>query len=194
MAFSTDIDTMAETDTQTTDQQIVVAVTRQIKMGSEKFYEDWVSRTVALASQYEGYMGANIIRPPSGSRQYTTIYRFNNHINAGRWQSSDAHAKAVAEVENVIEGETTRDVMTGLEVWFDPPSASHKPPTKWKMAMTLFTVVYVLINLLTLLVGPLLSDLPKPLQSFVIIAIQIVIMTYYLMPKVNQWLAKWLFK
>jgi len=175
-------------------EQVVVAVTRTIKAGHEADYEAWVSNVVKVADTFAGYMGANVIRPSKGERRYTTIYRFNNHTNAAAWQMSDNHANEVAKIENIIEGETTRDVMTGLEVWFDPPTPAHKAPTKWKMAFILFTVVYVLINTFTMILGPYIGHLPKPLQSFIIIAIQIIVMTYYLMPRINVWFAKWLFK
>jgi antibiotic biosynthesis monooxygenase (ABM) superfamily enzyme len=174
-------------------EQVAVAVTRTIKAGCEENYEAWISRIVPLADTFEGYMGANVIRPPKGDRRYTTIYRFNNHANAAAWQTSAVHEKAVAEINDIVEGETTRDVMTGLEVWFDPPTPAHKAPTKWKMALVLFTVVFVLINTFSAILSPYIGHLPRPLQSFIIIAIQIILMTYYLMPKINAWLAKWLF-
>lgn len=176
------------------DELVAVSVTRNIKPGREKEYEAWITRVSKVAAKFEGYMGANVIRPPIGHLQYTTIYRFNNHTNAAAWQISDEHAKEIEAVSHLIEGDTTRRQMTGLEVWFDSTAPINNAPTKWKMALILFCVVYVLINTFTVLLEPFINHLPRSIQLFIIVFIQIVLMTYYLMPKINALFSRWLFK
>ena len=186
---------MSESTNQS-NEQVVVAVSRTVKAGHEAEYEAWVSKIAGLAAQFQGYMGANIFRPSAGSRGYTTIYRFDTHAHAAAWQASSEHAQTVAEIAHIIEGHESRNMMSGLEVWFDQTNAiSPTPhPSRWKMSVVLFSVVFVLLNTLLIVLSPILSDWPRFAQTALVVGIQVILMTYVIMPRVNSLLAKWLFK
>lgn len=178
------------------NEQVVVAVSRTVKAGCEAEYEAWVSKIAGLAARFQGYMGANIFRPSAGSREYTTIYRFDTHAHAAAWQTSPEHAQTVAEVAYLIEGQENRNMLSGLEVWFDQKNTvSPAPqPSRWKMSLVLFSVVFVLLNTLLTVLNPLLSNWPRLAQTALVVGIQVILMTYLIMPRVNRLLAKWLFK
>lgn len=174
-------------------EQVVVAVTRTVAAGRQAEYEQWLSGISKIAATFPGYLGAQVLKPPAGGQKYTNIYRFNNHENAARWQTSDEHHQAVSQIGHLVIGETLRDTMTGLEVWFEQPN-QQKHPTKWKMAIVLFFVVFTLIVILSTLLQPVIGNWPRFGQTAVIVAIQVCLMTYFVMPRVNKLLAKWLFK
>ena len=176
--------------------QVVVAVSRTIVLGREQEYEAWVSKIAKLATQFQGYMGANIFRPSQGSRKYTTVYRFDDHKNAAAWQTSSEHMNAIAEISSIVEGEDIRQVMSGLEVWFDQQDKiSPQPyPARWKMSTVLFCVVFLLLNTLLSVLAPVIGSWPKLLQTAVVVGMQVILMTYVIMPRINLLLAKWLYK
>lgn len=176
--------------------QVVVAVSRKVIKGHEHEYEAWVNKIAKLAAGFRGYMGANIFRPSSGSRIYTTIYRFDNHQHAAAWQTSEEHIAAVSEIAPIVEGEEDRSTLTGLEVWFDRDDVASPPPhpIRWRMSVVLFSVVFVLLNTLLTLLAPAIGNWPRLMQTALVVGIQVILMTYLIMPKVNLLLAKWLYK
>ena len=84
---------------------------------------------------------------------------------------------------------------TGLEFWFDLPELPvNKHPSPHKMALVLITVVYVLVIMLNPLLAPVLVDTSLWLRTAVIVVLQVLLMTYLVMPRVTRLLHSWIFK
>jgi len=85
--------------------------------------------------------------------------------------------------------------VTGLETWFDLPEVpAAKTPSPHKMALVLIVVVFVLVWALNLLLGPVMAGWPLPLRVLTIATIQVLLMTYLVMPRVTRLLKPWLFR
>jgi heme-degrading monooxygenase HmoA len=48
-----------------------------VKAGSESRYEAWLKEVTPIAQTFPGHRGVNFIRPPKGSRSYTTVLHFD---------------------------------------------------------------------------------------------------------------------
>lgn len=174
---------------------VTVSVSRRVTPGREQDYEAWVHGIAAAASAFPGHQGVNVHRPSAqtGGR-YVLIYRFDSDAHAKAWETSEERAHWIARLEGITEGEGDRKRVTGLEVWFDlpeVPAAAHAP--RWKMSLVLIAVVFALVYPLQLIVLPLTPDWPHWLRTLTIAVIQVLLMTYLVMPRVTALLKPWLF-
>lgn len=176
---------------------VTVSISRRAIPGSEEAYEDWLHGVIAAAATFPGHMGVNILRPSvqTGGR-YVLIYRFDSWANCQTWEDSDTRADWVAKLDGLVEGDAEKRRVTGLEAWFDlpeipVPAAKHAP--RWKMAVVLVAVVFVVVYPLQLIVLPLTGSWPHWTRTLTIAVIQVLLMTYVLMPRVTKALRGWLF-
>ncbi len=175
---------------------VTVSISRKAKPGREAEYEAWISGVIDAASEYPGHQGSNVLRPTAATgNRYVLIYRFDNYENCQNWESSELRKEWLDKLEPLIEGEAEVQRGTGLEFWFDLPELPvNKHPSPHKMALVLITVVYVLVIMLNLLLAPMLVDANLWLKSAVIVILQVLLMTYLVMPRVTRLLHSWLFK
>ena len=79
-------------------------------------------------------------------------------------------------------------------MWFDPPAGTTVPqPIRWRMAVVLGVVVYVLVLAFGAVASALLGDLAFPLRLAIVIAVEITLMTYVILPRVTRYLASWIY-
>lgn len=175
---------------------VTVSIARKIKPGFETEYEEWEKDVISEASKFPGYMGTNFLRPNSATEnKYIIIYRFDSYQSACRWEDSTERKKWLDEVEPYLDGKPVKQKVTGLEAWFELPEIeAAKPAPRYKMAIVLTVTLYILSVGLNLLLRPVLKDVPLPVNILVILIINVVLMTWVVMPKVTYWLRNWLYK
>ncbi|MCW2309110.1 antibiotic biosynthesis monooxygenase [Rhodobium gokarnense] len=177
-------------------EPVTVSVARKVLPGREAAYEEWIKGISAAASSFPGHMGLNVLRPSARTNhEYVLIYRFDTYEHGRAWEESEERAHWLEKLADVTAGETTMKKVTGLEFWFDLPAvpAAAKAP-QWKMALVLIAVVFVLVYPLQLTVGAWLAGGPFWLRVLVIVVLQVLLMTYVVMPRVTALLKGWLFK
>ena len=175
---------------------VTVVVTRRVRAGHEDAYERWLRRLLQDATALPGYLGANVQRPVpgSGSREYTSIFRFDSVAHLRAFEASDLRRRALAEVAAHVEADATWDRLTGLEVWFTPPPGTVAPnPSRARMALLMILVVYGLVMSIGALVGVAFAGAPAPARLLITITIEVLLMTYVLMPRLTRWLARWIY-
>jgi len=175
---------------------VTVSISRRVLPEHDGDYEDWLRRIIAAASDFPGHLGVNVLRPSGRTDgRYVLIYRFDAWEHCEAWERSETRSALVAELDGIVQGEATEmRRVTGLEAWFDlpeVPAAKHAP--QWKMAVVLIVVVFVVIYPLQLIVLPLTGAWPHWLRTLTIAVIQVLLMTYVLMPRVTRALRGWLF-
>lgn len=177
------------------NEQVTVSVSRKVAAGQEKQYEEWISGISQAASRFPGHMGTNALRPCDATKgEYVIIYRFDNYQHANNWEQSEERAQWLDKVAPFVQGEETRKKVTGLEFWFDLPTISiSQVPSKHKMALVLFVVVYVLVLSLSTILAPLIGEFPFWGKLLVVIPSQVILMTYFVMPRVTRLLKSWLY-
>lgn len=175
---------------------VTVSIARKIKPSFEKEYEIWEKEVIREASKFPGYMGTNFLRPNAATQnKYIIIYRFDSYQNACSWEDSDIRKAWLEKVKPMLIGEAVRQKKTGLEVWFELPEIeAAKPAPRYKMAIVLTVTLYILSVGLNLILRPVLKDVPLPVNILVILVINVILMTWVVMPKVTYWLRNWLYK
>lgn len=142
-----------------------------------------------------GFLGARVQRgaleePPV----YTSVFRFDTVEHLRAFEGSDLRRRALLEVTDLVEADAVWSRLTGLELWFTPPAGTVVPqPSRFRMALVMIAVVYVLVLSIGQLAGLALAAAPQPVRLLVTIVIEVFLMTYVLMPRLTRWLARWIY-
>lgn len=141
-------------------------------------------------------LGVSIFKPEEGKEgDYRIIFKFDSEANLALWEQSDERQKWHGVAEEVSETGTV-EIFTGLESWFTIPNQTGPVPhpPKYKMALVIWIGIFSLVTLLSLLLDPILSQLPFLPRIFLLTAIVVLLMTYVVMPFLTSLFKKWLYQ
>jgi uncharacterized protein len=178
---------------------VTVVITRRVKAGRTADYEAWLQRLQHDARDFPGYLGVATQRPaPGAPLNYVSVLRFDSLASLQAFERSELRARALAQVNEYVEGDAAWQQLTGLEFWFTPPPGTLVPqPSRARMAMVMIAVVFGLVLGLGTLVNAAFALLPfatpYPLRLLVTITIEVLLMTYWLMPLITRRLARWIY-
>jgi antibiotic biosynthesis monooxygenase (ABM) superfamily enzyme len=176
---------------------VAFIITHVIKAGEEQRYEDWLADILRAVSSYAGYLGREIFRPAHGSRKYTTIVRFDSHEHLNDWAESTIRQSYIKRVSDLLEEGDQHEIRTGIDFWFTP--GGIKPPKRWKQFLLTLSAVYPLALILPVVLGPLFSLIPPPLndhpvKSFAAAASLVALLTFVIMPLYTRLVKRWLYE
>ena len=180
-------------------EPVTVVITRRVKAGREAEYEAWLGRLQTAARGVPGYLGVTTQRPaPGAAREYVSAVRFASLDDLRRYETSALHRDHLAEVAALVEGDATWQPLTGLEFWFTPPPGMAVPqPSRPRMALLMIVVVFSLVlgigSLVNAVAALLPWPLPAPLRLLLTITLEVLLMTYWLMPQLTRRLARWIY-
>ena len=173
---------------------VTVIVRRQVRAGSEAKYEDWLERLTGEASTMQGYLGAEFQRPASPGAPYVSVFRFESLETLERFEKSERRARDLEEIAPHVVADAIWEKTTGLEVWFEAPKGTVvAQPSPHRMAIVLVVVVFLLVLALNVLLDPLIGRWPLALRLLLTVTLQVLLMTYVIMPRVTPLLAWWIF-
>lgn len=175
-------------------KSITTIVRRRVKPGQHSGYEAWLAGLLRDVAAMPGYLGTEVQRPTGTDSTYVSIFRFDTPESLENFERSDLRRSHLAKVAHFVDGDAIWDRMTGLEIWFDAPPGTMAPkPVRWRMALLLIGVVFVLVELLSTIVGLLPFDIPRLLTLLIVVTAQVCLLTYVIMPPLTRALAVWLF-
>jgi uncharacterized protein len=174
---------------------VTVVVTRRVKEGRQRQYEAWLDLLIKEASHLPGYLGTQVIRPATAAgREYTSVFRFDSVANLRAFEASELRRRALAEVGELVEADAVWRQLTGLELWFTPPAGTAVPqPSRFRMALVMIAVVYGLVLSIGQGVALALPTTPPRLRLLLTIVLEVMLMTYVLMPRITRWFARWIY-
>lgn len=149
------------------EENIHVAITRNIKPGFEEPFERAILDFFAKSMGMQGSLGVQLIRPVpgSGNNSYGIIRSFKSEKDRQAFYASAAFKEWEKTVEPMVEGEYTRKDLHGLEAFFSDPNIIRHPP-RWKMAFVTWLGVWPTVFAVTRLISPHLN-----LPAFTVTAI-----------------------
>ena len=159
---------------------IHVAITRKVKLGNERAFEESLREFFQDSLGRPGVLGVHLISPPAGStnREYGILRTFADERERDEFYGSELFKAWQARVAQLTEGERTYRELHGLEAWFRSPAA----PPRWKMALLTWLGVWPTSWLVGSFVGPHLANLPSILSAALIAATIVVCLTWIVMP------------
>jgi uncharacterized protein len=180
-------------------EPVTVLIRRWVRPGCEAEYEAWLQRLQAEARALHGYLGVTTQRPaPTGPREYVSAVRFDSMASLRAFETSEMRARYLREVAPLVEADAVWAELTGLEFWFSAPAGTVVPqPSRPRMALVMVAVVFTLVLLIGNGVNTLFAALPfatpYPLRLLITITIEVVLMTWWVMPWITRRLASWIY-
>ncbi|UTW12154.1 antibiotic biosynthesis monooxygenase [Marinobacterium rhizophilum] len=174
---------------------VTVVISRRIKPGKEKAFEQLNSAISEEAVHFPGFLGSTLFRPASSADpEYRIVFKFRSHEDLERWQQSAQRNQYLDAIEDCLDAPDSTQVLSGLVAWFSLPGQNPvKPPPKYKMAVVAWLAIFPLITLVSWLLGDALSHIPLLPRTLLMTIPITLLMTYVLMPALTKLLAFWLF-
>ncbi|GGO88441.1 antibiotic biosynthesis monooxygenase [Marinobacterium nitratireducens] len=181
--------------TEAAENAITVVISRRIKKGKEKDFEQLNAALSREALQFPGFLGTTLFRPASSDDpEYRIIFKFRTREDFERWQHSAERHQYLDDIEQCLDAPDSTEVLSGLVAWFSLPGQNPvQPPPKYKMAVVAWLAIFPLITLITWGLGPWLGHLPLIPRTLGMTVVITLLMTYVLMPLLTRLLAFWLF-
>jgi len=146
----------AKNDRNSESGPVTVVIRRRIKSGSAQAYEALEKEISADASAYEGYLGSTFLRPEGGSdRDFVTIVRFNSYESMMRREHSTAGMALIDCADEMSEIPANIRRSAGLSLRFTPRHSTSPP--RWKMVLLLTVSIFIMAEIITLLLSPVLG-------------------------------------
>jgi antibiotic biosynthesis monooxygenase (ABM) superfamily enzyme len=179
-------------------EPVAFVISEFVQSGRIQEYEDWVKGINQAANEFEGFLGADVIRPRDHEHpEYVVLVRFDTYQNIKKWRESSIYQTWIEKSQDlVIREETDLQEASGLDLWFTRPKAISKKPTQpayYKKVIMGILAVYPLILLTNLILGPLLKELPQLLGLFISVVAISALLTYPVMPLLTRLLSFWLY-
>jgi hypothetical protein len=172
---------------------VSIVIYRVLLPGCESEYETSLARFYEETSGFPGLLGAHVVRPVGASREYGIMRTFADRQACEKFYASETFLRWEAEVNQLSEGSTRREELTGLEAWFAPSGARVMvAPPRWKMALGTWIGVFPTSIVLSLLISPHLLGLPFLARQLVFSGLMVALLTFLVMPMVRHALHGWL--
>jgi uncharacterized protein len=177
---------------ETKSKTVTSLISRSIKPGYEKDYDDWLKRFLEFERKALGYLGTTVVLPGgTNSNIRYIIRRFTDKASMDIWDNSPDVQRLLQEANKYSRHYETA---TGLETWFVLPDLKlGLPPPRWKMSIVVFVAAYTTSLLSRSLLGSILSEWPLIASSIIFTAILVVSLTYLLLPLLSRFLRRWLY-
>lgn len=170
---------------------VTIIVQYKLLTGYEtKFYE-WYTEMQQLLEQFPGYISKEFLPSANDTGRVTTILRFDNIGNAGKWMLSEQRIHMLQKASDEVLTDLEEGIYTENVYWFNPKSSIRK---KWKQVLVTFIAIFPLAMLVPQLVAWL--AVPLSLHDFIIkaasVLVMVFLMVFWVMPLMIRITRKWL--
>lgn len=193
---ATDTSAADRLDARTSSEPAALVVCHDVRPGSEAAYEEWLQSVRRQCRQFDGHLGAEIIRPAPGTAVYTIVVRFDSMEHLGVWLNSPQRRTAIQAIEPHLARGDSMSIRPGFDVWFTPAIGALKTPKRYKQYLLTVAVVFPLTILLSLLfdrVWSVLGVRPHEVLVRLLSAMAMVaLMVWVIFPVMTARLSRWL--
>src|ERR1700754_4309654 len=96
-----------------TDNAPTVIIGETVRPGCEASFVSWKQRLNHAASQYAGFIAAEIDSPTDVQPHWSVVYRFDSIPNLRAWLNSATRQDRLAEGRQYCDGPPTQQILTG---------------------------------------------------------------------------------
>ncbi|SEL99719.1 antibiotic biosynthesis monooxygenase [Rhodococcus maanshanensis] len=90
-----------------------VIIGQRVRAGSEAAFKTWQEEINVAASQYAGFLGAQIAAPTAVQPDWVVVYRFDSVANVQAWLNSATRQGWLDRGQQYLDGPATQQVITG---------------------------------------------------------------------------------
>jgi len=164
----------------------------RIRPGCEDRFVDWRRRIFEAVRTWEGFLGTESFDTlDSDHPEFVVVARFDSRAHLDAWLHCAPRAKLIEEVHDYVEDYRVRRIGSGFEGWFEY-SDDTAPPAPWRQGMVVLAALFPVILLLRHLLAPVFTVLPFPLAFLILLAVDISLLTYLIMPHFSRFMNFWL--
>ncbi|MEE9215866.1 MAG: antibiotic biosynthesis monooxygenase [Anaerolineales bacterium] len=177
-------------------EPVTVVFVRNVRPERIQDFEEWVKGITKAVREFEGYQGADIIRPSDHSHpEYVIVLRFDEYAHLRAWMGSVEREMWVKKSEEMTIGETYIQEAHGFEPWFTLPDhfAATAPPAKSKMALLTILAIYPPLLAVSTILALLMQGWPRFAIILLTVILLVPAMTYYIMPWMTRLFRPWLY-
>jgi uncharacterized protein len=96
-----------------TDNAVTVIIGQKVRAGSETEFLAWQHDLNDAASQYPGFLGAEVKAPTAVQPEFVVIYRFDSIANVQAWMNSATRQDALVAGRSYLDGPPTQQIVGG---------------------------------------------------------------------------------
>lgn len=167
---------------------VTMMVSRIVAPGHEHEYQCWILRVLEAAAKSPNNLGAIILSSGTGqSNLHHLVHHFADEESLRSWEESEIRQELSREAD--VFSTSQKQQASGMETWFVLPEASSlPPPPKWKMAITIFAVAYLVTSIVIPLEWLVMPNWPFPVANVVTNVLLATLMIYAVMPGISRFL------
>lgn len=173
--------------------EVTKVVSRKIKPGYEKEYDDWLRRYLAIERKASGYLGTTIImQGGTNSPIRYIIHRYTDKSSLQEWENSQQTSQTIRGTEQLFKTALRVRNGHGNTVYFTKLENYSSPP-KWKMAIVIFIAANTINSLTHSILNPYLASWLLLASTAFYTGILVALLTYFAMPGLTRLLRRWLY-
>ncbi|MFI1436602.1 antibiotic biosynthesis monooxygenase [Streptomyces lydicus] len=97
-----------------TADHATVVTSQKVREGRAEEYQRWQDRTNAAASEFDGFMAADVYPPGAGDpNEWVAVFRFSGVDKLTAWLDSGRRRELLDEAQGLFEGPPTLEVLRG---------------------------------------------------------------------------------
>lgn len=185
-----------EYEGKSSSEPVTVIFVRNVKPNRMNDFEEWAKGINQAVKGFEGYLGADVIRPGDHLHpEYVIVLRFDEYEHLRAWMGSTERDVWVKKSEEMTIGDAHIQEAHGFEPWFTLPnhSTTSAPPVRYKMALVTILAIYPPLLAISTILSSLLQGWPKALVILLSLFLLVPAMTYYIMPWMTRLFRFWLY-
>jgi hypothetical protein len=164
----------------------------RIRPGKEEDFQDWRRRILEAARMWKGFLGTESFDALDGLEpEFIVVVRFDSRANLDAWLKSKIRDDFMKEVRAYVHHYTLRRISSGFEGWFDT-TENTAPPARWRQALVILSALFPVIMTMRQLLSPIFLILPLPAAFLILLALDMAILTYVVMPHYSRMMNFWL--
>ncbi len=176
----------------TSHAPVTAVFERRVRAGSEARYEDWLAGIARAAARSPGSQGTTILRPTEGGSEYVAIAQFESAESLEAWLESAERERWMSRLRDVEVWREDVATLAGMERWFTLERGARAQPPRYKTAALVLLGLSPLVLALDVVLGPLLSNLPRPVGLLASLLVSVSIMVWGVLPWLTRVFGGWL--
>jgi len=200
-AFMVEVDPMIDGDAReqrvagmrVTSEPVTIVFSQCVAPHNQDEFVALHDDAVERLGEFPGFLGSQLLPPVEGvQEEYVIVASFASRTNLDRWLESDTRREWLDQIEQLVEGDRTYNVVGGFGGWFPSQASQSQGPKRWKQAIAVFIALFPTVLLITLIRGAIAPNMNVVLAVFIGNVLGILILTYVLMPPLTHRLRHWL--
>ena len=162
----------------------------RVRAGEEERHAAVQARLAERLTTFPGFLRSEVFPPVPGVQDDTVIvFSFDDRRHLDAWLASDERRAMLAEIEPLLEGERTVNVVGGFAGWFGGEGPAVR---RWKQAAVVLLALYPTSLVLTQMRSIVLPDAHWTLGVLFANVVGVGELSWLLMPVLTRLLDRWL--